>query len=147
MPDESAANLELEKTTRLFKARYEIGTGELGAPDFYIDVNVNTVSKTLTGIGRINQAALPPVDVRTRLEGTYMPMVAEPPSPMRVIVAATGTSVIPWLPDGIQPRGQSNVRLFMLLDPNWKSGSASYEYKGAQGQWLEVMNVPVKRCS
>jgi hypothetical protein len=145
MSDESVANLELEKTIDRFKAKFEIGTGALGAPDFYIDINVNTLSKTLTGIGRITQAVFPPVDVHTRLQGMYMPMVSMPPGPMRIIVTATGTSVIPWLPDKLQPRGQSNVHLFMVLDGSWKSGSASYRYKGANGQWLEVENVPVAR--
>lgn len=136
---------ETMKAIGQFTAAYEIGTGALGAPNFRIEITVNTINKTINGTGEITQPVNPPLLVQTRLYGMYMPMATTPTARPHILIAATGTPAITLLPVGIRSLLAPNVYLFMALAPDGKTGRASYKYKGPKGQWVEVTDVPVKR--
>jgi hypothetical protein len=151
MPEEITENVEIAEDLLpilQFKAAYEIGTALPGAPNFHIDITVSRLTRTLTGTGKITQAVFPPVNVDTRLQGTYMPLGGLPAADSKyIVVTATGTPIIRLLPINLLLPLLPNVHLFMILDANWRGGSASYRYKGPKGQWIEILNVPVKRVS
>lgn len=132
--------------TGLFLVKYQVGTGELGAPTLNLSLAVNAAHKTIHGIGEITQAVNPPVDVHTRVDGTYLPIVIlGNPS---LLVEATGMPPVHW-PDrrrqGPGPVILPNFFLRMVLQ-DWESGgTAYYRYQNAEGTWVEVNDVPVKR--
>ncbi|HEX2572596.1 MAG TPA: DUF1842 domain-containing protein [Polyangia bacterium] len=128
----------------LFLAKYNIGTGMMGAPDFQVVLTVNTVDKEVNGMGRITQAVNPPVDVRTRIDGRYFEPIQVRDVPM-IQVSLTGYPVLHAPSVGrIGIVLLPNVYLSMMLSADWKSGTASYRYHGADEQWHEVSGVPVK---
>lgn len=130
--------------TGLFIATYNIGTGLDGAPNFHLGLAVNTVDKTVSGSGRITQAVNPPLDVRSNLNGTFTYMTVMPKQ-THILVVATGTPAIQWPPGGgIGPVLLPNVHLRMVLDSEWKSGTAYYKYQDEDGEWHELNDVPVK---
>ena len=132
--------------TGLFLVKYQVGTGEMGAPTLDLSLAVNAVHNTIHGIGEITQAVNPPVDVRTRVDGTYVEiLILGSPS---LLVEATGMPPVHW-PDRRRPQGPGpvilpNLFLRMVLQ-GWESGTAYYRYQNAEGQWVEVNDAPVKK--
>lgn len=131
--------------TGLFLAKLQVGTGKLGAPTLNLSLAVNTVHATIHGIGEITQAVNPPVDVHTRVDGTYIPiLIMGSPS---LLVEATGLPPVHW-PDrrrqGPGPVILPNFFLRMVLQ-SWDGGTAYYRYQNAEGEWVEVKDVPVKK--
>lgn len=133
--------------TGLFLVHYTIGSGAMGAPTLNLSLAVNTVHKTIHGIGEITQAVNPPVDVHTRVDGTYLHIqILGSPS---LLVEATGMPPVHW-PDRRRPQGPGpvilpNFFLRMVLQ-GWESGgTAYYRYQNAEGEWVEVDDVPVKK--
>ena len=133
--------------TGLFLVKYQVGTGAPGAPTLNLSLAVNSVHKTIHGIGEISQAVNPPVDVHTRIDGTYLPiLIMGSPS---LLVEATGMPQVHW-PDRRRPQGPGpvilpNLFLRMVLQGWDGGGTAYYRYQNAEGQWVEVSDVPVKK--
>lgn len=132
--------------TGLFLVNYQVGTGEPGAPMLHLSLAVNSAHRTLHGIGEITQAVNPPVDVDTRVDGTYLPiLILDSPS---LLVEATGMPpVVHWPDRRRQGPGTvilPNLFLRMVLQ-GWESGTAYYRYQNAEGRWVEVNDVPVKK--
>lgn len=133
-----------EANQSLFFVKYDIRKALIGAPDFQISLTVNTPSRTVNGSGRITQTTNPPLDLNTDLHGTYSYMTVMPDR-SSILVVATGYPSIHWPPHGgVGPIIPPNVHLRMVLDDNWSSGTASYRYLDAQGQWVDVDDVPVR---
>lgn len=133
--------------TGLFLVHYTIGSGAMGAPTLNWSLAVNTVHKTIHGIGEITQAVNPPVDVHTRVDGTYLTiLIMDNPN---ILVEATGMPPV-HVVDRRRPHGPGlvilpNFFLRMVLQ-SWESGgTAYYRYQNAEGEWVEVNDVPVKK--
>lgn len=128
----------------LFVASYVIGTQQPGAPRFTVHLLVNAPTETVTGQGEITQAVNPPLNLQTRLQGSYTYMTVMP-SNTHILVTATGYPIIDW-PEhgGIGPVIPPNVDLRMVLTDDWRTGTANYRYMDAQGNWNSVNNVPVQ---
>lgn len=133
--------------TGLFLVNYQVGTGEPGAPTLHLSLAVNAAHKTLHGIGEITQAVNPPVDVHTRVDGTFLSiLIMGSPS---LLVEASGMPRVHW-PDRRRGQGPGpvilpNLFLRMVLQ-GWESGgTAYYRYQNAEGEWVEVNDVPVKK--
>jgi hypothetical protein len=131
--------------TGLFLINYQIGTGAPGAPALHLSLAVNAAHRTLHGIGEITQVTHPPVEIHTRVDGTYIPIVIQG-SPS-LLVEATGMPPVHWPDRRRQGPGTvilPNLFLRMVLQ-GWKGGTAYYRYQNAEGQWVEVNDVPVKK--
>lgn len=128
--------------TGLFLAYYQVGTGEPGAPMLNLRLAVNTVHRTIHGIGEVAQIN-PPVDVLTRLDGNYNHiLILGSPS---LLVEATGLPPA-HLPDRRSPGPAILPNLFLrMVLQDWESGTAYYRYQNAESQWVEVSDAPVKR--
>ncbi|MDY7232823.1 DUF1842 domain-containing protein [Hyalangium rubrum] len=71
-------------------------------------------------------AVNPPLDVRSNLNGTFTYMTVMPKQ-TNILVVATGTPAIQWPSGGgVGPVLVPNVHLRMVLDSEWKSGTAYY---------------------
>lgn len=133
--------------TGLFLVNYRVGTGAPGAPTLNLSLAVNAAHKTLHGIGEITQAVNPPVDVETRVDGTYL-KIQIMGSPSLLVEASGMPPVVHWPDRRRQGPGTvilPNFFLRMVLQ-DWESGgTAYYRYQNAEGQWVEVNDVPVKK--
>lgn len=133
--------------TGLFLVNYQVGTGEPGAPTLNLSLAVNTSHKTIHGVGEITQAVNPPVDVHTKVDGTYLPIrIMGNPS---LLVEATGMPPVHW-PDRRRSQGHGPVILpnffLQMVLQDWESGgTAYYRYQNAEGHWVEVNDAPVKK--
>jgi hypothetical protein len=127
-----------------FIACYDIGGNMPGAPLFNVNFGVNTVDKTVAGLGHITQATNPPLDIRTHLDGNYTYMTVMPRN-VHILITATGYPPINWSPfGGVGPVIPPNVYLQMVLTEDWKSGTANYKYVDNNGNWHNIENTPVK---
>lgn len=135
---------KVETKTGLFIVSYEIGGEMPGAPLFKVNFSVYTPGETVHGMGHITQATNPPLDIATNLSGQYTYMCLMPKS-CHILVTATGHPMIKWPQGGgIGPVIPPNVELRMVLNEDWKSGTANYKYMDSKGMWHEVTNAPVK---
>lgn len=128
----------------LFLVRYHVGTGLPGAPTLTLALTVNTVDHTINGAARLTQAISPPLDLRMNVHGTYAP-IPMLPAP-GIIANLTGYPAVHWPPGaGIGPVILPDLDLHMQLDTDFQGGVASYRYLAANGQWIEVTGVPVRK--
>jgi hypothetical protein len=126
-------------TVGLFPVSYEITSGKLGAPTFEIHLVVNTPSKTVNGQGIVqNGSTHPALHVPTTLHGdfTYMTVM---PNETHILVVANGTGPI-GLTTGLVGE---NTKIRMVLDSNWRAGTANFSYIDNSGQWQEVNDAKV----
>ncbi|NES99162.1 MAG: DUF1842 domain-containing protein [Sphaerospermopsis sp. SIO1G1] len=129
----------------VFLACYEISTSLLGAPTLTLNLLVNAPAETVHGIGNITQAINPPLDIKTKLDGSFTYMTVMPDN-THILVTASGYPIINWPPyvPGPGPVILPNVELRMVLNEDWKSGTANYKYLDDQGKWQTVNNAVVK---
>lgn len=128
----------------LFVVSYRIGTDAPGAPTFETHLAVDTPNRRVSGLGTITQAVNPPLDVRTRLDGDFTYMTVMPRN-THILVTLTGFPVAHLAPEGgIGPVALPNARLRMVLEEDWKSGVASYEYTTDGRDWQHIADVPVR---
>jgi hypothetical protein len=130
--------------TGLFPICYEVGKAMPGAPLFSISLMVYTPGEKVSGFGEITQTTHPPLDIKTKLEGTFTYMTVMPRN-VHILVVATGYPPIHWPASaGIGPVILPNVDLRMVLEEDWESGTANYKYMDAKGNWNEIKDAPVK---
>jgi len=91
------------------------------------------------GVGGITQAVNPPLNVTTYVHGTFTHMTVMPDQ-THILVVATG---FPLPPGHIGPAIEPNFHLRMILNKDWKSGVANYQYRDGEG-WKKINNAPVK---
>lgn len=129
--------------TGLFPVAYKIGGNMPGAPTFITHLVVYTPGRRVSGFGTITQAVNPPLNVETKLEGSFTYMTVMPKQ-TSILVTATGYPAISWpVHVGVGPVLTGNVELRMVLSGDWKTGTANYSYLDAQGKWHEVTDAPV----
>jgi hypothetical protein len=123
----------------LFHAVYNVGTRALGAVHLHCSLAVDTVHRTVGGIGRVMQPVHPPLSMSTSLHGTFNVMTIMPHH-AHIALTVTGT---PHLQPATNGTHTANAHLFMVLGGDWKSGTADLEYCDGR-MWHKVRNVPVK---
>lgn len=129
--------------TGLFIADYTIGTGLAGAVSCHLALSVDTVHASVEGLAQIGQAVNPPIDVRSKVSGNYVTITYI--GGAKRLVTLTGYPVVAWPPHGgIGPVLLPNFHLQMVLDGDWKSGTATFSFQKDDGSWDSVKNVPVK---
>lgn len=127
----------------LFPVSYEIGTGKPGAPRLSLHLLVYTPGKTVTGAGLLTQAINPPLEEAVSVHGDFTYMTVMPKN-THILVTATGVPLVKWPPHGgIGPVLQPVLHLRMVLENDWKSGTANFSYF-ANGHWHEVEGATVK---
>lgn len=135
---------KVQQMTGLFIVSYEIGGNMPGAPSFNVNFSVYTPGETVHGMGHLTQATNPPLDIGTNLSGQYTYMCVMPKN-CHILVTATGFPIIKWPQGGgVGPMIPPNVELRMVLEEDWRSGTANYKYQDGSGNWHEVTNAPVK---
>ncbi len=135
---------KLESKQGLFIVSYEIGGNMPGAPLFKVNFSVYTAGKILSGSGHITQATNPPLDIGTHLHGQYSYMCVMPQT-CHILVTATGYPIEHLSPlFGPGPVLPANIELRMVLNEDWKSGTANYKYIDNEGNWNEITDAPVK---
>ena len=129
------------KKVGLFLACYEIATSRIGGPVFKLNLIVNTPTETVHGVGTITQSTNPPLDIATKLDGSFTYMTVMPDI-THILVTASGYPIIYWPPHGgIGPVILPNVELRMVLNSDWKSGTVNYKYIDREGLWQSIENA------
>ncbi|NER82595.1 MAG: DUF1842 domain-containing protein [Leptolyngbya sp. SIO1D8] len=127
----------------LFIVCYTIETDRIDAPAFSLNLTVNPPKETVHGLGKITQSTSPPLDITTRLDGSFTHMTVMPDN-THILVVATGYPVIHWPPySGVGQVIPPNAELRMLLSRDWKSGTANYKYLDNQGDWHSMSDASV----
>ena len=130
--------------TGLFIAAYNIGNGSAGGVNLQIHLAVNSVNKTVSGKAHLSQATSTPLDVTSSLHGTFSYMTVMPDN-SHIQLRIVGYPEIKW-PSyaGIGPVILPNLDIHMVLDDDWKTGSAGFAYLDTFGQWQHLENEKVE---
>jgi hypothetical protein len=140
----TATDTRSDLTVGLFLASYEIGSGMPGAPMLHVTMTVDTPGESIAGLSHVTQAVNPPLDVASRLSGdfTYMTVM---PQRTSILVTATGYPQVSWPPHGgIGPVLPANLHLRMVLQDDWRAGTANVSYLLADGSGNSLTDVPVR---
>lgn len=131
--------------------RLKIGTEQPRTPLFRVNLILESSSTTTTdfvrgiaeGTGEITQAVNPPLDVKTKLRGTYTisPFLVHTTRPISFDLTGYPSIQFPKR-GGIGPVILPNVKLNIWL--SGYGGKATYEYRTSSDQpWQIVKDVPV----
>lgn len=115
----------------MFHVSYKIGEEKIGAIKFNISLFGDAPTRKLSGPGRIFQPVSPPFELFSQLRGEYSYMCTQESCKILLVL------------DGFDTEGKLNVKLRIILEDNWKTGTASYEFL-RDVKWELVENVPVK---
>ena len=115
-----------------FHVKWIIGNPMPGAQTLHVDAVVVTPSHTVNGAARLTQATNPPLDVHFDIHGPYIDVAER---------GATHFTLLSTSPAG--PPGAPYLLLAMVLNADWKSGTASYRYVCGSASGHQD-NVPVK---
>jgi hypothetical protein len=121
--------------TGLFVAAYDISTGLAGAPTLHAQLSVYTPDKRVSGLGHVTQAVQRPPGFVTRFDGSYTYLTVMP-KVTHVLLTLTG------YPEFL-PVMQPNAEVRMLLDPTWRTGTATFWYADGTGRH-EFENAKVR---
>lgn len=128
----------------LFLVDYQIGAPVPGGVSFRAGLTVNAPQETVQGTGQITQAINPPLNITSQLNGnfTYMTVM---PNNSKILVTATGYPSVHMPPhSGIGPVIPADIQLQMVLESDWRSGTANYKYRtDINSPWISVNNAPV----
>lgn len=125
--------------TGLFIQSYQITTGLVGSPTFQVHLAVNTPQSTITGQGVISNTSIhPPMEMYSNLSGDYSYMTVMP-NVSHILVNIKGFGS----PSPIMPLEVQNVKLTMVLDSDWLTGTANYSYLNEKGEWIEIKDAKV----
>jgi len=120
----------MENQDTVFPVKYIISNNLPGGVSFNVNLFVDVYHKKVSGSGRIFQATNPPLNIPTALHGDYSYMATMQST--NILVVAEGVNpLIPIIP------GTPNAKLRMVLDENWRTGTAYYSYL-QDGQWIKV---------
>jgi len=134
---------DINNQTGLFIATYEIGKPQPGAPMFKLQTSVFTPDRTVNGLGHIHQETNPPVNVVTQMQGTFTYMTVMPNNTHILVVLNGYANNNNPTNTTFSTTQQPNCELRMILNDDWKTGTATYRYRDTQGTWHEVENTPV----
>lgn len=128
-----------ENQVGLFRVSYVISPSIadqplLGAPQLTLELIVNTVDKTVNGVGHVFQATNPPVNVISQFVGEWSYMCTV--DSCNILVVADGFDLSTIIIGG-QPVEHKYVTLRMSLNEDWQSGAANFSYL-FEGQWHQV---------
>jgi Domain of unknown function (DUF1842) len=129
----------------LFIGSWEIGKESMpGAPTLTVDLMFDAPRSTVSGRGRLFQAVNPPLEVNSRCEGDYTYMTVMPHD-THILITLTGYPVTKWPQGGgVGPVLEPNLQVRMVLESDWRSGTATYSYRASDGEWHQVESVPVR---
>ena len=114
----------------VFPVKYRISNNLQGGVSFNVNLFVDVYHKKVSGSGTIFQATNPPLNIPTALHGDYSYMATT--ASTNILIVAEGINpLIPIVP------GVPNAKLRIVLDSNWKTGTAYYSYLN-EGQWIKV---------
>lgn len=133
--------------TGLFIGSWEIGSKLVGAPQLTVHLTFDAPSGAVTGMGQLTQPTSPPLNQSSRLSGDYTYLTVMP-NTSHILITLTGVPVLEWPPNGgVGPVMMPNLRLRMVLEPDWQSGTASFEYLDANGTWQRVESAQAQMLS
>ncbi|WP_065187290.1 DUF1842 domain-containing protein [Shewanella woodyi] len=128
-----------ENQVGLFRVSYVIspsvaGHPLLGATQLRLELVVNTVDKTVNGVGHVFQSTNPPVNVISQFSGEWSYMCTM--DSCNILVVADGFDFSSILIGG-HPVEHKNATLRMSLGEDWQSGVANFSYL-YEGEWYEI---------
>ncbi|MGB7441393.1 MAG: RICIN domain-containing protein [Coleofasciculaceae cyanobacterium] len=132
----------------LFFLCYKITTPGVDGLVLRVHLSVYPAQDTVHGFGQITQGINPPLNIATKLDGCYFPLLLTG-IPEKISVSATGYPDIHWPPlhrsshGGIGSVLLPNFKLQMVLD-EWQKGVASYKYKDNNDHWQTITNAKVE---
>lgn len=123
----------------LFPVSYVIGTGAAGAQRQELDLLIYTPGQSVRGTTQITQATNPPLNLHVDVWGTYSYLTVLPPSQSKILVTLQGNH------GGPTANSPVIFKERLVLNVDWLTGVATYEYQVSPQEWISVGQVPAKR--
>jgi len=118
-----------------FNACYEISTGLAGAPNLRLNLVVTTPTEKVNGSAEITQTTNPVFNAHYDVSGNFAYMTVMP----------NNTSIMVKLTGITGPQfGLVNFEAYLVLNDDWKSGTANFRYLGQNAQWIDIKDAKVK---
>lgn len=138
-------NTSKDIQTGLFPVSYQVAPGTkempfLGGVSLTLKLLVDTVNKSVSGVGHIFQPVSPPINLVSQFTGEWSYMCTM--KDCHILVLAEGFDITPLLVGG-HPIEHRNAKLRMVMNEDWQSGVANLTLF-ARGQWHEVEGARVE---
>ena len=124
----------------LFQVSYLINGDLFGGTSFSVSLLVYTPTKTVSGMGHVSQAVNPPFSLTSQLQGEFSYLCTM--ESCHIMADLNGFCLPTLLVHGV-PQATQNTKLRMLLNEDWKSGTANFKFL-RDNKWVEVENAKVQ---
>lgn len=143
----AAAPAQAQDAVGLFIGCFQVGGNMAGAATVNLHLGFNAPTQAVSGLAQVTQAVNPPLNMASNVDGAYSVMTVMPNN-THIQVRLTGTPPVYFPPGtGIGPVIPSNLDMVMVLNKDWKTGDAQYQYRSGLGDWVKVDSAPVKQVA
>lgn len=114
--------------------------GAPGAPVVKLSLLVYTPRQEVTGHAEVTQAINPPLDLKSHVHGNLIHETVMGPG-SKILIKLLGWPEIVWPPKGgVGPVIPENFSAQVLLEPDYNSGTITFEYRTElSGKWNRVV--------
>lgn len=133
---------ELTATAGLFHLPLQSSSQLLGAPTINLQLGVDTVNETASGIATVHQSTRQGTVCTSEVKGKVIYEYTMDPKDSKIRIDLTGYPNIHWPPHGgVGPVILPNLKATILLDTDWSSGTIMYQYMHNSGWVHESQDV------
>jgi len=137
-----------EATTGLFHLPLQSESQLLGAPILHLQLGVDTMNNTVSGIATVTQPIAKPVVCTSHVTGSLIYETVMKPGKSKIRIDLSGYPEIHWpTRAGVGPVIPKNFTAMILFDEDWNNGIVQYQYSTQTGIIREDQKIEIVRPS
>jgi hypothetical protein len=145
---EKSNQISPKATAGLFHLPLQSESPLLGAPILHLQLGVDTVNNTVSGIATVTQALADPVVCTSHVTGNLIYETVMKPGKSMIRIDLSGYPEIHWPKGGgVGPVIPKNFSAMILFDENWNNGIVQYQYLTSFGFVKEDQKIALIKSS
>jgi hypothetical protein len=140
--------LHTQASAGLFQLNLNSTSNLLGAPILHLQLGVDTVNKTVSGIAMVTQPIAEPLVCTSHVTGNFEYESVMKPGKSMIRIDLSGYPEIHWPKSGgVGPVIPKNLSAMILLDDHWNNGTVQYQYLTPTGFSKEDQKIALAKAS
>jgi len=145
---EKSNQISPKATAGLFHLPLQSESPLFGAPMLHLQLGVDTINNTVSGIATVTQALAEPLVCTSHVTGNVIYETVMKPGKSMIRIDLSGYPEIHWPQGGgVGPVIPKNFTAMILFDENWNNGTVQYQYLTSSGFVKEVQKIELIKSS
>jgi hypothetical protein len=145
---EKSNQISPKATAGLFHLPLQSESPLLGAPILHLQLGVDTINNTVSGIATVTQSLAKPIVCTSHVTGNLIYETVMKPGKSMIRIDISGYPEIHWPKEGgVGPVIPKNFSAMILFDENWNNGTVQYQYLTSSGFVKEDQKIGLIKSS